>query len=312
MTELLKYLVPLLASGLIVVLFLATAHSIRQGTGDDDFARRLRDVNRSEFDVDGVKKTSAVSRWSDFWYALTIQTGAVPSSVDAPGRMVMIFMLVLFGFGSLVAPADIFAGLLMSAGAPVIWKAILGRRIHSRARQMDKQLPRLLASMRANLQSNSTPQQAILAIVDETPAPLGNELKIMRDEIRVNVPLQEALRHLAARVPSREMKFLVSSIEISSVSGSDLDPQLRIIQSIVQSRARMASRLATAVASVQPSIIVAGVVIPGSFAFSYFSDATNRAYWSTMSGLMAAAAVAVLYAVGLIVVRRLISNVENS
>jgi Flp pilus assembly protein TadB len=312
MTEMLKYVVPLLASGLIILLFLAAAHSVGKGSGDDDFARRLRDVNRSEFETVGDKKPSAASRWTNFWYALTIQTGTIPSSPQAPGRMVMVFMLILFGFGSLVVPADVVAGTLMSVAAPVIWRMILKRRIGRRSKQMDKQLPRLLSSMRANLQSNYTPQQAILAVVDEIPAPLGNELKIMRDEIRVNVPLQEALRNLAARVPSREMKFLVSSIEISSVSGSDLDPQLRIIQQIVQSRSRTASRLATAVASVQPSILIAGIVIPGSFAFSYLSDPANKAYWTTFSGLMAAGVVAVLYAVGLIVVRKLISNVENS
>lgn len=313
MAQVLVFVIPVLFAALVVVIFMAVSQSLSDTSGDEDFARRLREVNRSEFSSgaeEDNKNDNILTKWNKHWYTLTSRTGVVPPSAEAPGNFVLVAGLVAFGFGALVLQ-NVVVGLLISFITPVIWKTILNYRIAQRSKKMDRQLPDLIFHMRSKLQASSTPQQAIASVADEVPAPLGTELALLREDVDLGRTLSQSLQGLATRVPSREMQFLVSSIEIAAESGSDLDPQLKVIQDIIRQRSRLARHLATAVASVQPSIIIAGGMIPLAAAYSIFGNETNQAFWSSLWGMAAGAVVAVLYVVGLVMTRKLIRNIEN-
>lgn len=310
MTEFLKALLPLLTAALILVLVMAVSHSVRKSRKDEAFIDRLQEVTRSEFHQDEEVKASSIFDWTNYWYQAAISAGEEPESKEAPGRKVMILALLGLGIGALLL-SNIFVGVIIALVTVGLMRIVYSQGKSRRAKKMDKQLPALISSMRQNLQSNFTPQQAILAVVDDTPAPLGKELQILRDEVSVNVPLAVALRNLANRVGSREMQFLIASIEIASVSGSDLDPQLKIIQDILVKRSRIASKLATAVASVQPTIWIAAVLIPAGLVFSFTGDSTNAEFWGTLTGIICLIVIGVLYLAGIFISIHFAKKIEK-
>jgi tight adherence protein B len=277
----------------------------------EEFSALVASITQSE--IENEKKNSGLppeNSWAGYWLRLALDSGWKPASPQTPSRLAIFILLfgILGGFFTVGWLAALIIPIGGIAGLRTFFKVKAG----ARRKFMESQLPNLISGMRANLAANLTPQQAILSQVDEIPAPLGDELKILRQEVNVNIPLDTALANLSFRVPSREIKFLVSSIKIAIASGVDLDPQLVIIQDIITARARIANHLAAAVASVQPSIIVAAVAIPAGFIFSYYSSETNQAFWLTPFGWAGIAVIAFMYGLGLVVSRRLVKKVEDA
>lgn len=226
--------------------------------------------------------------------------------------MPIIVALVAFGVGFLVWPGDPVAGLAFALLSLVAIRMYYIFEANRRTKTLEKQLPLLISGMRANLQANATAQAAIVAVAEEIPSPLGDELRILRNDIELNVKLEEALGRLSERVPSREIKFLISAIEIAVKSGTDLDPQLVIIQDVVDKRTRIRQRLASALAEVQPALLVSGIMIPAALVFNFYSDPANKAFWFSFNGLIALGIVGFLYAIGLFISKKLVEGVEKT
>lgn len=305
-------LVSVLVGITALVLTLGVARLLRKNSQDEDFDKQLAELRRSEFDTSTEGRPDGLNSWSGYWYDLASKTGVDPTNKTMPGRIAIIMSLVALGIGTMIWPGDIFGGIVFGILAVGGYRVYLVSQANKRIKKMDALLPRLLEGMRANLQAGSTAQQAILSVVDEVPEPLGEELKILREEMNVNISLDQALRNLAKRVPSREMAFLVASIEIAVQSGSDLDPQLEIIQKIMVQRTRITQRLAAAVAEVTPSIWVSALIIPFGLGWSLYSSETNRDFWMSGMGIICLAIIAVLYVAGMFISRRFVRSVENT
>lgn len=314
----------------VVILFLGMGLTRIAGSSkkDEEFRKTLEDVKASEIvNPDEETDVPAPKTWTGYWYKLAVESGWVPpqtSSTDEEGKVTTktyyggpsrtAIGLAFFAFliGYFVWPQDIAAGIGFAFAGLVLNRLVLKSKASKRRKLMEKQLPNLINSMRASLQVNLTSTEAFLSQVDETPAPLGEELKLVKRDYILSGSIDEALTNFANRVPSREIKFLVSSIKIALASGSDLDPQLAIIQDIIEQRTRISNALASAVAQVQPSLWVTGIAIPAGFAFSYYSNPENQAFWLTFIGLVCLAGIAVLYAAGLFIARMMIKKVENT
>lgn len=251
--------------------------------------------------------------WEGYWYYLAIAGGTKFDSKSTPGLLAIGIALFLFGVGTFVWPGDLIGGII---GAPVgifFLRAFFVNKKNKRLKQMDKQLPNLLSGLRANLQANLTPQQAFINQAQEFPAPLGDELRVMVDEMSLGVTLDKALQNFAARVTSKEIKFLVASTRIAISSGADLDPQIAIIQRIVVERTQVSNLLAAAIAKAQPSIWVTGVMIPAGVLFSFYSSEENRTFWlSFPAGLIALLVVAVAYGIGLFIAHKLVDGIKKA
>lgn len=280
---------------------------------DEQFEQMIQAITSSEINIEredsGMpdKKT-----WSGYWYTLALAAGYKNDNQNGPGLFGIGILVVAFAFGWAVWPRDVLAGLGFAVGGIIIYRQALRAVANRRIAAMDKQLPSLLSGLRASLQANLTPQQAILAQAEELKAPLGDELKIVREELSVNIPLDTALSNLAVRVPSREMKFLIACISIAIKSGTELDSLIETIQQIVIQRAKIADHLASAVSQVQPSIVVSAIAIPAGMVFSYYSSETNRAFWSSVQGLIGLVVIGGLYATGLFIAKKQVDRVKNS
>lgn len=308
--ETIPMLIGALGALTVLAIFLAVTTMVREFSQDEDFANKLREVTTSEFD-ETEENTSKIYQVKKWWFEKNVRAGGSAQDFEAPARTALIIGVVSLAVGSIVL-SNILLGLILLGVGVFSYSSFLEGRGRRRIKKMEKQIPTLLFDMRANIQSNQTASQAILNVVDDIPAPLGDELKIMRDEINVGVPIEVSLRGLAKRVGSAELEFLVASIEIAISSGADLEPQLKIIQEITEERQKATYKLATAVAAVQPTMWIAGLVIPAVFIWSWFQSPDNAAYWTTPQGLLYLVGIAILYGIGFFIARKLVHSVEKS
>lgn len=301
----------LVAAEILVVAFFLHRVAVKSDA-QREFEEQVSTLTESELESDTDKGVSLDPKsWTGFWYKLVVNTGRKPDKPEQPSQLVAIMMLIAFGVGFLVWPRSVLAGFLFAIGAAFIFLFILRFETKRRIHTLEAQLSLLVDSLMASISADQTPQVALINAADEVPSPLGDELKQLKNEISTNVPMSRALRSLSERVPSREIKFLVSAIEIAIESGTNLQPQLEIIRDTINKRATLQQKLASAVASAQPALWISGIVIPAGMVFSLFSNTGNRSYWMSLVGLVTIAVVGVLYVVGLFMTKKLVDGVEK-
>ena len=314
-------IIVLIEAVLVFMLIVLLTIAVRRTLSRPDFKRAFEDqldaqLNSSEFAkelADGQLIASKVdgSTWSGYWLKLVLNTGRVVKTAGGPSQFVLVGAVLSGGIGGLLTLNPI-VGFIAPFAFVLVIRFWLNREAKKRRETMDLQLPALISGLRANLQAAGTPQQALFAVAEDTPSPLGDELRIVKAQMRVNVPLDVALKGMANRVESREVKFLCSSIEIAVQSGADLEPQLKVIGEVVVQRARIANKIKAAVSSAKPTIIAAGLAVPAMF-FNSIRDAENRGFWfGSYVGVLTAAVVAVLWGLGLYISSLLVKQVVNT
>lgn len=298
--------------GLVVTLTLAVVRTVQAPAKRQAFSEALEAVAGSELDIDtALNQTEKESKnWFQYWEELTNRSGRVVTDAKTPGLFAAGTVIFATVFGALVFPGGFVGAIIAPFVGLFLIRMVLASEASKRVVSMEKQLPDLLSGLRANLQAGTTPQQAMLAVADDMPSPLGDEMRMLKRDLNVNVALEIAMEDLAARVPSREMKFLVSSVEIAVRSGADLDPQLATIEEIVKQRTRIRQKLRSAVAQVKPTKMLAYGAVPLMFVISIRND-ENKFYWFG-SGIIMLILAGVLYAAGGYVIRLMVKGVENA
>lgn len=250
--------------------------------------------------------------WSSYWYNLGISAGIEQTTPHKTGIIAATIALGAWFLGSFAYPRDVIIGTAIGIAALVIFRLFLLKKGSKRLADIDEQLPALLSGMRANLSADMTPQQAILSQVDEIPSPLGDQLKTLRTDLDLNIPLDTALENMTKRVPSKELKFLISSMRIAITQGANLDDLLKTLQGIITQRAGIRNKLLAAVAQAQPAIYVTAIAIPGGLVFSYMSNVQNREFWFSFMGLIAFAVIAGCYVAALFMTNKQIEKVKEA
>lgn len=298
---------------MLMFLVLATGRAASTSTEYEEFKKSIEILNQSELERDRKEKELIDPKtWTGFWHKLFEATGRTPTTDEQPSQIAAIIAVVMAAIGLLIFPGGLLGLIAMPLGGLALMMAYLKMEAKKRTNTLNKQLPLLISGITANIMASQTPQNALISVADDIPSPLGDELKLMRNELQLSVPLDEALDHLAERVPSRDVKFLVSAVKIAAQSGTDLVPQLKIINHIIVSRTRLQQKLASAISSVSPTIWVSAITIPAMFLFQYFSGEENRDFWFTPQGIVSLIIVGFLYAGGLFVSNKMVKGVEEA
>lgn len=248
--------------------------------------------------------------WNRYWLQIAEQAGRTPDDATSPGRFALGALIIGAVFGFMVYPGGI-PGIAVGALVLLLGYGWLSWEAGKRRTLMESQMPLLLSSLRSHIHAGVTPQAALIAIADDMPAPLGDEVRMLKQEINVSIKLDEALDKLARRVKSRQMAFLVSSIEVSVRSGSDLTKQLTVIQEISEQRARIEGKIKSSVALAKPTAILAMGAPVLMLLYFMLTDPLYITYFLNQGLLLFLAAIA-LYVAGVVTIRVMIKNVENT
>jgi tight adherence protein B len=147
--------------------------------------------------------------------------------------MTVVGVLAVIGVGAYLAP---LFGVGAAFGVGLAFFSYLRRREDRRKEAFIAQLPEL-----ARVLSNATSAGLALRTAMEMAAaeledPARAELRRTSDALRLGQPFDEALTDLGARLPSRELSVLISTLLVASRSGGSLVTALRTISTTLEDR----------------------------------------------------------------------------
>ena len=129
--------------------------------------------------------------------------------------------------------------LLVAAAAVALVQVVLSWRRAHRARQLEQQLPDALSLVARSMQAGHAFSSALQIAAQESPAPMGSELRSVFSEIQYGESANEALGHWAERVAGQDVRIFVIAVRIQSETGGNLAELLHQTAALIRERQKL-------------------------------------------------------------------------
>jgi tight adherence protein B len=129
---------------------------------------------------------------------------------------------------------------LLGFSTPAIVVHFLKRRRDHRFRV---QLVDALMNISNSLRAGFSLHQAFGLVQREMPNPISQEFRLVNQELRFGVDMEEALGHLLGRMPSEDLDLVVTAITISRDVGGNLTEVFDNIAETIRSRHRLQGKI---------------------------------------------------------------------
>jgi tight adherence protein B len=108
-----------------------------------------------------------------------------------------------------------------------------------RVQKFEEQFPEGLALISRALKAGHTFTTGLAMVAEEMPQPIGPEFKLLYDQQNYGMPLSDALKEFARRVPLLDARFFVTAVLIQRESGGNLSEILDNIANVIRDRFRV-------------------------------------------------------------------------
>lgn len=143
---------------------------------------------------------------------------------------------------------------LIGAFAGSILPGIYVRRQQTRRLQkFGDQLADMLNLMVNGLRAGYSTMQAMEAISKELPSPISDEFRRVVQEMQLGVPMHLALDNLHRRIPSDDLDFVITAINVQREVGGNLSEILDTISFTIRERVRIKGEIRVLTAQVRTS-----------------------------------------------------------
>jgi tight adherence protein B len=157
--------------------------------------------------------------------------------------------------------------------------------LHARARRsraLSEQLPEALDMMARSLRAGHALTSAFQLVATEMPEPISVEFARAYEEQRLGMPLERAVREMAARAPANEdLKIFAVSTVIQKETGGNLAEILDGIASTVRERYRFFGKLRALTAEARASAWIVSLM---PLAVALFLCTTQASYLPSLVG----------------------------
>jgi len=133
-------------------------------------------------------------------------------------------------------PLIAIAAAVFAARVPT---AVLRMQRTRRIQKFEEQFPEGLALISRALRAGHTFTTGLAMVAEEMPQPIGPEFKALYDQQNYGMPIGDALKEFARRVPLLDARFFVTAVLIQRESGGNLSEILDNIASVIRDRFRV-------------------------------------------------------------------------
>ncbi len=182
----------------------------------------------------------------------------------------------------------------------------------TRLRRFNDQLPDMLNLMVNGLRAGYSTLQAMESVSKEMPAPMSEEFRRVVQEIQLGVPMEKALENLYRRVPSDDLDFVITAINVQREVGGSLAEILETIAFTIRERIRIKGEIRALTAQVRTSgTIVALVPVFLTVVLWFLNPTYMNSFFArgVLCGALALGTAAMLIVVGYVIMMR-IANIE--
>ena len=129
-----------------------------------------------------------------------------------------------------------------------------------RLNKFNDQLSDMLNLMVNGLRAGYSTMQAMEAVSRELPAPISDEFHRVVQEMQIGIPMEKALENLLRRIPSDDLDFVVTAINVQREVGGNLSEILDTISFTIRERVRIKGEIRVMTAQVRTSGTVLSLI----------------------------------------------------
>lgn len=216
------------------------------------------------------------------------------------GAAITLAVWVASGRWQLAVLAAIAVGALPRVG--------LRRLRRRRLEAFREQMPDLLMLVAGGLRAGSGLTQALAQAASGIELPARQELGLLLREQRLGVGLDEALSSLAHRMPLEETTLFASALRIGSEAGGSMAATLESLADATRRKLSIEGKIRALTAQGRLQAWIMGA-LPAVLALLLFQvePVAMRALVDTWQGWAVCAVVAVLQAIGIVLIRRIVA-----
>ena len=147
--------------------------------------------------------------------------------------------------------------------------------------KFEEQFPEALDLLSRALKAGHAFTTGLAMIAEEMPAPIGPEFQLLHDQQNFGMPLPDALKEFARRVPLLDARFFVTAVLIQREAGGNLAEILDNIAAVIRDRFRVKRqiRVISAHGRLTGGVLIA---IPPTLGAVLF--VINPEHWVTLTG----------------------------
>ena len=155
------------------------------------------------------------------------------------------FALIFISVAAVVALAWLIGGRnIISFGIGAVLGYLLpgiyvSRQQARRLNQFNDQLSDMLNLMVNGLRAGYSTLQAMEAVSKELPSPICDEFRRVVQEMQLGIPMEAALANLLRRIPSDDLDFVITAINVQREVGGNLSEILDTISFTIRERVRI-------------------------------------------------------------------------
>ena len=177
-----------------------------------------------------------------------------------------------------------------------------------RFQTFEEQFPEAIELMARALRAGHAFPTGILMVADEMPNPMGAEFKLLYDRQNFGMPVSDALKGMAERVPILDARFFTTAVLTQREPGGNLSEILDNLAAVIRDRFKLKRqvRAHTAHARITGWILAAMPVVVGLI-LSVTSPEYIKPMFADPLGMKMVAVGGTLQVIGCLIIRKLVN-----
>ena len=251
-------LVLLIVGAVITVISDRSLVEERLGQFLEDDKPRVEESSRGAVVSEWLNRRVAKSSWGDR-VARELARADLKFKVSEYYALIFISVAALGAIGFLLQPIWISAviGGVIGFFLPRLY---VKRQQTQRLYKFNDQLSDMLNLMVNGLRAGYSTMQAMEAVSRELPAPISDEFRRLVQEIQIGIPQEKALDNMLRRIPSDDLDFVITAINVQREVGGNLSEILDTISFTIRERVRIKGEIRVLTASMRTSGTVLSLI----------------------------------------------------
>jgi tight adherence protein B len=179
-----------------------------------------------------------------------------------------------------------------------------------RLQQFEETFPEAIDLLARALRAGHALTTGLAMVSEEMPPPVSSEFRQLYDEQNFGLPLPEALKHFAERVPLIDARFFVTAVLTQRDAGGNLSEVLDNLAAIIRDRFRVKRQVRVISAHGRISGLVLACLPPSlAVMFVILTPEAYKTFYSDPIGVKMIGFALLLQLMGVVLIRRIV-NIE--
>ena len=173
-----------------------------------------------------------------------------------PGEYLALFIISIIGVGLIawfIGGRDIISLVIGAVVGLFLPRMYIRRQQSKRLIRFNEQLADMLNLMVNGLRAGYSTMQAMEAVSKELPPPICDEFRRVVQEMQIGISMESALANLLRRIPSEDLDFVITAINVQREVGGNLAEILDVITYTIRERVRIKGEIRVLTAQVMVS-----------------------------------------------------------